>query len=292
MQAPGPSQSARPRRRRPQAVPRRPRTQPRHRPRTGTPSAMRTLGSNREPHARFAENVFYQYFAHHGANTMSVKSPTTHTFFGVTCSSSSGTIDCTTDRGGQIRFSQSSISTRTHRPKPIVTPLRTTWGAESPRRVGIRSFDAAGSELIPGELSTRTEMPLSTPAPTSSRRSVRRLCRRSEGTGPAPDQGSDGACAGRERCRPARDHYPAAAAIERWPALEQQASCASGSPRSPHAISSARRAQPTYLWLVAHRARLSTRPRAHAPHRLDLAVLPRGLLRRVRLAGWDTGARR
>lgn len=61
----------------------------------------------------FAENVFYQYFAHHGANTMSVKSPTTHTFFGVTCSSSSGTIDCTTDRGGQIRFSQSSIDSYT-----------------------------------------------------------------------------------------------------------------------------------------------------------------------------------
>lgn len=61
----------------------------------------------------FAENTFYEYWAHHGASTISVYSPNTGGSFSVHCNSDGDQVDCGTDQGGEVQFSQSSIDAYT-----------------------------------------------------------------------------------------------------------------------------------------------------------------------------------
>lgn len=61
----------------------------------------------------FAENTFYEYWAHQGDSSFSVYSPNTGTSFSVHCSSNGGQVDCSTDQGGDVQFSQSSVDSYT-----------------------------------------------------------------------------------------------------------------------------------------------------------------------------------
>lgn len=58
---------------------------------------------------QFAENVFYEYWAHSGASSFSVYSPSTGSSFDVQCVSSDPIV-CTTNQDGAVSFSQSSIN--------------------------------------------------------------------------------------------------------------------------------------------------------------------------------------
>jgi hypothetical protein len=61
----------------------------------------------------FAENTFYEYWSNHGASSFSVYSPQTGSSFTVNCGSSGGQVDCSTDQGGDVQFSQSSVDSYT-----------------------------------------------------------------------------------------------------------------------------------------------------------------------------------
>ncbi len=63
----------------------------------------------------FAENVFYEYWSHHGADSFSVYSPTTGGFFTTRCQAAGGEVTCTTDQGGGARFSQAAIDSYSQR---------------------------------------------------------------------------------------------------------------------------------------------------------------------------------
>jgi cytoskeletal protein RodZ len=60
----------------------------------------------------FAENTFYEYWAHNGDSTFSVYAKATGTYFTVNCTSGAE-ITCTTAPGGTVTFSQSSVSAYT-----------------------------------------------------------------------------------------------------------------------------------------------------------------------------------
>lgn len=60
----------------------------------------------------FAENTFYEYWAHHGATTFSVYSRSARALSTVSCAAGSDIV-CTTDHGATVTFSQSAIDAYT-----------------------------------------------------------------------------------------------------------------------------------------------------------------------------------
>jgi hypothetical protein len=58
---------------------------------------------------RFAENTFYEYWTDSGDGQLQVWSPAAGRYFTTACADAPDTIVCTTDDGGEVRFSEQSL---------------------------------------------------------------------------------------------------------------------------------------------------------------------------------------